>query len=190
MPSTLESIGDRVFRYSALKEIEIPEKVTNIPSYMIESNKELEKVILHKGIKEIGLGAFMECKKLEHIQIPETCTRIDEKAFYATGIKSLVLPKSVGLLGVYSFTRNRKLEKLVIEGSIDRIPKYCSKLKEVILSKSGVRFLGYKTFLGCRELEHMHIPECLRQLEKGSLAGTKVNIDSDKIEGIEKAYEP
>ena len=46
-------------------------------------------------LRKIGAMAFMDCSSLESIELPESLNQVEQKAFWNTGIKETVLPRSV-----------------------------------------------------------------------------------------------
>ena len=65
----------------ALKEIYIPENVTEIPEAAFAGCMALESVYLPSGLKSIGEAAFEGCYSLREIAIPASVTYIHEDAF-------------------------------------------------------------------------------------------------------------
>ena len=57
--------------------------------------RSLSDVSIGKRLRKIGAMAFMDCNSLEDIKLPESLNEVEQKAFWNTEIKSLVLPKSV-----------------------------------------------------------------------------------------------
>lgn len=54
----------------------------------------LREVVVPEGITEIGSLAFAECSKLERVYIPATVTQIDETAFDGCGHVTICAPKN------------------------------------------------------------------------------------------------
>ena len=55
--------------YSALKLIDLPKGIEVIEDYAFYRCLALEEIHLYAGIKRLGCGAFMGCKKLKKIVI-------------------------------------------------------------------------------------------------------------------------
>ena len=93
LPSCLESMGNCVFKNCLnLKKINIPtnKKFTNLPPH-----------------------TFYGCESLEAVTIPSNITRIGDKCFYRSGLKSLNIPASVTDVGIEAFMYCDNLDKLV-----------------------------------------------------------------------------
>ena len=87
-----------------LKNIVIPEGVTEIGEYAFYSCMFLETVALPKTLKKIGQYAFMSCRALRQVEIPEGVEQIDNHAFGATNnLKEVHLPDSLKTVHRYIF---------------------------------------------------------------------------------------
>ncbi len=82
-------------------------KGDSIPSF--ENNKSIKKVIIKKGITGIPEDTFYGCKNLKKVSLPEGLISIGSGAFIGTGIKKIVVPKSVKYLTVMSISDNVKI---------------------------------------------------------------------------------
>ncbi|AKN34126.1 leucine rich repeats containing protein [Clostridium carboxidivorans P7] len=79
--NNLQYIGMRAFEYSSLKNIQIPEGITEIPEKAFYRCKNLKKVSLPSTLKNIGKEAFAFCYELTEINFPENLEKIDSRAF-------------------------------------------------------------------------------------------------------------
>jgi hypothetical protein len=63
----------------------------------------IPEVVNGYTITSIGAGAFMNCKGLTDVAIPETVTKIGYNAFRNAGLRSVTLPASVTCIGTNAF---------------------------------------------------------------------------------------
>ena len=56
-------------------------------------------VVFPKTLKEIEAGCFKHCRYIEEMEIPKTVQYIFQDAFYGCGLKKLIVPQSVKLIG-------------------------------------------------------------------------------------------
>ena len=79
--------------------------VISLATYAFSSCYDLEgDIILPQGLRTIGVRAFFECHKIEHIVIPNSVVIIGDSAFYdCYGIEEYVIPSSVRYIGSYAF---------------------------------------------------------------------------------------
>ena len=103
LPETVKYIGNDAFSRSTLKKVNIPSKVTEIPSRAfyacnltgieipdtvktIGPNafnlcRSLKNVMIPRSVETVGSGAFSECYTLESVTFDNTVTTIDDSAF-------------------------------------------------------------------------------------------------------------
>lgn len=88
----------------SLRNIVIPEGVTEIGEQAFNSCMFLETVVLPKSLKKIGKMAFMSCRSLRQVEIPEGVEEICDHAFGATNnLKEVYLPNSLQRVDRYMF---------------------------------------------------------------------------------------
>lgn len=118
----LQTIEDRAFVYTAIKEVTIPANVRTIEEVALSGCDELTKltinsplleeipygcfsspklteVTLSPNIKKIGSRAFNVCTSLKSIELPFWLQEIGEYAFTCTGLTELTIPMNVTTLG-------------------------------------------------------------------------------------------
>ena len=67
--------------YDQVKEIELPDTVTEIGPKAFEKCLELEKIHIPDGVKKIGYGAFWDCRSLKELVLPDSVETIGKCAF-------------------------------------------------------------------------------------------------------------
>lgn len=122
LPKGLKSIGQRAFnQLTELKEIVIPDTVT-----------------------EIGTDAFARCFNLTNVKLSRNLKEIPERCFLDTKLSSVVLPDTLEIIGAGAFAVNlvgqygyegSELSSVVIPASVNYIGadafKQCEKLKDI-----------------------------------------------------------
>lgn len=63
----------------------------------------MEDVRLPSTLRIIENSAFVRCKNLKEIKLPDRLEKIGASSFMESGLKELVLPKSVREMGPYTF---------------------------------------------------------------------------------------
>ncbi len=154
IPEGTESIGDRAFNgCDNLTGISIPSSVKSIGSEAFIGTKWLENereknpcvtvnrilidgrtcsgsISILKGVEIIAGGAFLGCKELKSINLPESLTYIGDVAFYGCGsLANINIPENLVSIGDYAFYG-------------------CSSLASISIP-AGVTSIGSETFYGC-----------------------------------------
>lgn len=92
-------LGVRALSGNSLKKIIIPKGVIEIGDDSFGGCSSLENIKLPNSLKVIGDGAFGGCTKLKNIEIPKGVRYIGEEAFKMTNISSITIPESVQYIG-------------------------------------------------------------------------------------------
>lgn len=79
---------------SLVKELVIPDGITEIKPISFINCKNLEKIMLPSSVTKIGKRAFYGCSNLV-VEVPDTITQIGEGAFY--GCKSYIMDKTIDI---------------------------------------------------------------------------------------------
>lgn len=193
-PNTLQSIGYDAFQKSKIKGAYMPNSVTSIGSEAFRNCKWLENASWSSAAATIERFCFQECVNLRTFEIPEgvttirwsafygatnfnprfpsTLTRIEDYAFYNSGIDELVIPESVTFIGGYAFAYCNNLVSVTLPTSYYKITYgnnigsfvgNCPMLKDVyfksptVMNRDGIDF-----FNGCTaEGLTLHVPSFL-----------------------------
>lgn len=120
---TVISIGEKVFMKATVSEVVLP-----------------------KSIKFILANAFEGCKKLKHIDLPESIEYLGHSCFAESGLVDFNCPDSLEIIPYCCFDK-------------------CVELKNVNLGRC-ISKLEFEAFRECFNLKHITLPDCL--LEIGS----------------------
>lgn len=123
-----------------------------------DSRDEIEKVVIGKGVKNIGAYAFADLGSLTYVRIPGTVTDIGDYAFDAdVDLKSVVLPDYLKNIGEDAFANCIALEKVSIPVSVESIGDgafyRCFDLKRVVISFEQLKKAQKDTFAKCYSLD-------------------------------------
>ena len=136
---------------------QIRQGTKTIASQAFISCKNLENITIPDSMVIIGSDAFEYCYKLTNINIPNNVKTIGEGAFvYCESLASINLPNSIAEIGEEAFYRCA-LTSITIPNSVTEIKRgtfnYCGNLKSVYVPKS-VEKIGY--FEGCDNLADVY----------------------------------
>ena len=198
IPSSVTSIGEGAFSYSALREIEIPPSVTEFqagkPMWGVTQRTRdglvtnpvrwaaqaaglfvgcslLERVTLPENMKKIPVAMFKQCSSLEEIRIPDSVKEIEECAFLnCEGLKRITLPPDLRIL------RNR-------------VFCACGNLEEVNLP-DGLEYIEWQALALCPKLKEIKIPKSVAGIEGDAFekSGCEESL-RELIESLPVSYE-
>lgn len=206
----LQKINKYAFSYTGIKNIDIPDSVTTLGTYIFSGCKKLESVKMPENDKaKLSEGMFYHCKALKNVDITSGIKTIGESAFYGCeNLKSIKLPDSVKKIEGFAFENCSSLEKIELPDTLNTIELYaffsCKSLKDMKIP-AGVKIIERYTFYGCSNLKNIVIPETITEireyafsycssLEKMTFNGKNTKMaqdaigsyvdDNNKLEGI------
>ena len=149
-------IGISQFLESSIKEVLIPNSVTNIGASAFRSSKNLKLIEIPSSVINIGGYAFCGCSSLISIKIPNSVTSIGDSAFEScTGLKSIEISTNVKSISYGMLRGCTNLTSIKIPNSVTSIGDYafyvCSSLTSIAIPDS-VTSIGNTTFNGCTNL--------------------------------------
>ncbi len=161
-------IGDYAFFYCAMRNVTIPDSVTNIGDYAFIGCSSLTSVTIPSGVTKIGRFTFNSCSGLASVTIPDGVTYIGSGAF--TGCKSLTeitIPDSVKYIDDYAFPDCSAVTNITIPNGITRIGSGtfsgCGSLTSITIP-DGVTEIGGDAFSGCSSLTSITIPNGVMEI--------------------------
>lgn len=148
----------------------------------------IKTVVVENGVKNIGNLAFMNCKKLSKVTIPNSNVKmnIDSDVFFGcSSLKSFNIPKQVYRIGDGAFSCPN-LTKI----TVDKNNKYFVSVNNV-LYKAGKKYLiqyapgkkdtrftipstvnrmGVASFMYCKNLKSVTLPKSIKWIEQNNFA--------------------
>ena len=178
MPASLDDIGNNAFQYvSNIEEVVLSKGngvmfsyyLSSIPWYY--SKEKLKNVIIEEGIVNIIDRAFLNCRNLTNITIPDSVTAIGEYAFSGCSLTSTTIPDRVTTIGKYAFAGCNSLTSITIPDSVTTIGERtfynCKSLTSVIIG-DGVTTIEDEVFYGCTGLTSVKIPDSVTSIKFGA----------------------
>ena len=120
-------------------------------------------------VTSIGDYAFLECRNLTSINMPEGVTSIGLQAFFnCTSLTSINIPEGVTSIGTNTFTFCSSLTSINIPESVTSIGQaafsYCWSLTSINIPES-VTSIGDGAFSYCREIRSLYIKDIKKYLQ-------------------------
>jgi hypothetical protein len=130
------------------------------------SGKNINNVIVTRGISQIGDYAFYSTSSMISLTIPNTVNRIGYYAVrYCNNLASITIPGSVKLIEMSAFER-------------------CNKMTQVILQE-GIEEISVDAFSECTALTSISIPNSVRKMSNAFyLCDDLIQIDVDMAENV------
>ena len=155
-----------------IKEIKIPNNITNINDYTFCGCRSLTSVTIPDSVTSIDEMAFYYCTSLTSIAIPDSVTSIGQSAFGGcAGLTSITIPDSVTSIEWGAFSDCESLTSITIPDSITSIETYtfdcCRRLTSITIPNS-VKKIGYSAFRYCENLTDITIPDSVTSIEWGA----------------------
>ena len=156
-----EVVVNSLYSYPYRKDVAIPDtvmyegtvyNVIGIDAYAFIGCKNLIKVSIPNSVLYIGSYAFYDCSSLKNITLPDSLSVIKESVFeLCSSLEYVYWPKNLTAIGFDAFESCKKLTSLYIPNSVKRI-------------YSGA-------FSGCKGLTVLSVPSSVIQLDDGAFNG-------------------
>ena len=152
LPTSITSIPKEGFSgCSALKSINIHDKVTNIGELAFNGCTGLTSLIIPNSVTSIGELAFNGCSNLTSLTIPGSVTSIENTFKGNTFLTSVTIKDGVTSIGGEAFSGCTGLTKITIPSSVTSIGQgafqNCTGLTSVTIM-DGVKSIGELAFNG------------------------------------------
>ena len=147
-------IGKKAFFNSSIKKVNINASVNTICEYCFASS-DVEDIKINSGLVRICKCAFKGCSALNNINIPSTCSVIEDGVFDSTPFKSKGSIIDNVLINVDCNTKTLNLKDVRI---ITTQACINSKISSLNITDS-VEFIGNRAFFGNNLLEYVIFPE-------------------------------
>ena len=160
----LKSIGEGAFRgCKNLKNIIIPNSVTNIGYSAFAGCTSLESIIIPDNVTNLDGTTFVQCVNLSNVTLGKGLETLNYEIFYlCSNLKSITIPNNIKHLGLRTFAGCTNLESIELpEGLLDigtgesQTFQNCQKLESIILP-STIKSIGGSAFSNCLNLKSIY----------------------------------
>lgn len=194
IPITVKKICARAFYQSGLQSLTIPDNVTTIESYYakgtFENCKNLYKVDIGDGLKEIGNSCFSGCSKLKDVKLGDNLSRIGENAFLdCNALSEVTMKNSVEEIGPSCFQNCISLKNIVLSKRLSKIGYsafYQSGLQSLTIPDSVIEIdsiWSRGTFENCEKLEKVVLGNHLKKI------GVRSFYDCKNLKNVSIGYD-
>ena len=157
--------GNTFSNMSLLKEVELPDSITEIRGQAFKGCSSLESVTLPNELEYLGGGAFYECSALKKIDLPDSLEYLGGEAFYGcSDLEEVTLSHQLTEIRGNTFEECTSLKRIDLPDSVTRIGGHAFydalDLEEVVISpESELKEIGSSAFRRCFSLEEITLPE-------------------------------
>jgi len=161
-----------------LKQITIPDTVTNIGVGAFEECESLEKINIPNSIKNIGNRAFLRCRSLKYIELPDSVISIGDEAFSECASLTINVPRSVNHIGYLGFNdclyiKECNSDNYIVDGKmlIDKregtINSFMGASESIIIPNSVTRLYEFYPFFPTN-FRQITIPDSVKSIEEST----------------------
>lgn len=163
------------FENSSVETVILQDNITDIPVEAFLNCKSLTNVQMPNSIKTIQWEAFCGCEKLTEIYLPEGLISIGGYVFEGTAIKKLLLPSTITSLkdengtAFHSFSTLEEIDFRDTE--IDNLPNQLFSNCEnlkTVYLPSTLKTIGSNAFERCKSLKSIVLPESIETIDSGA----------------------
>ena len=192
LPSTLTSIGNSAFEYSAISALDLTvcPNITAIPYGMLCGCSALTSFTIPATITSIGNNAF-SATGLTSIEVPETVEAYGSSLFSnCSDLSSVVLPDNITAIPVNMFRNCSSLQSFTVPENVVSIEaggfRGCTSLSEVKLPY-GLAYIGSNAFNGDTSLTSIYIPRSVKSIGANAFYPMSVN-NVIEVEALSGSY--
>lgn len=136
------------------------------------NNKNVEQFAFTDNIIGIAGGAFMDCKKITELNIPEKVKILGGYAFYnCEALQTITLPSKLDAVFEAMFYRCYALKEVKLPYTVTEICDYaftsCKKLSNFSIPEAVTK-IGQYAFLSCRAISSLTIPAAVTEIGEGA----------------------
>lgn len=161
LPQNLTKIEDSCFDGAMIKQITIPDTVTEIGDNAFNYCGDLASIALPSGLQKISSRMLSSCMSLTFITIPASVTEIGDQAFANSGLTSITIPSTVTTLGIGAFSGCNSLAHMDIQANVTEIPENFAQEsgRTSVTLPDTVETIGRSAFISARaNLTEITIP--------------------------------
>lgn len=142
---------------------------------LLKGSDSIYNYSVRMGTKTICDNAFVSCKKMRSISIPNSVTTIGDRAFCGCwSLITITIPNKVTKIGDRTFLGCCDLSSINIPENVESIGELaffgCSGLTSINIPDS-VKSIGYGAFQDCRGIKSIIIPNSVTSIGRGAFEG-------------------
>lgn len=162
---------------NTIAKIVIKKGISNIGNEAFTGYYNLSEVVMPNSVTRIGISAFAGCRSLTNIIIPDSVTDIQNWAFSGClNLNRVIIPNSVIWIRAHSFYECRELKNIIIPNSVTSIGELafavCHGLTSITIPNS-VTYIGDGAFSLCDNLSEIFIASSVTHIGERTLSSCR-----------------
>ncbi len=191
VPDTLEGqpvtiLGKAAFsKLASLTNVNFPAGLEVVEEAAFGGCVNLACAQLPAHVQKLGMSAFSGCYRLGTVTLPDTLARIDNEAFYSSGLTNIHLPSALTNVSYSLFAFCSNLTQVTLPANLTHIGSSafmrCPALQQIDLPPN-LAAVGDYAFYGCGSLTSLRLPARLAVIGVDALQGcnaiTNIAVDA------------
>lgn len=191
----LIEIGESAFQEAKINQIHFNDGLQKIEDSSFY-NSNLTEAVLPESITDLGIGAFMDCRKLRSVKLPPNIEELTNTFTGCSSLRTLRIPKKVkkiingaGLRGSITygpaFTADGSQDSCSSLASItvEKGNKYFTTVEGILFNKSKTTLIVYPA---AKKGKKYSVPKSVKKLSYGAFAGCNNLRELSMKDGVTK----
>ncbi len=181
LPSSLRIIGEQAFSGACIhQDIVIPKNVSKIEAGAFENLRLSPSITFEEGscLSELGEVAFLSCKGIKEIKLPEPLKRLNKNVFQSCiNLETIQFSSQIEEIDECCFHNCSKLNNVVLPPKVTRLGMLafgeCVNLSDIKLN-DGLIDIEVSVFKGCEKLTSLELPDSIETLDSSFVKGCSI----------------
>lgn len=177
IPSTVATLENQAFaECTGLTSVEFSASKITTETFGVFYGSGAEEgmdITFGSNITAVPPGLFENCPNIDCVTLGSSVTTVNQKAFYASGVRSVVVPKSVTSIHPTAFSLCNRLEGFTVDSSNTT---YAVGASGELMSKNKVQLYRYPSGRGVTSYK---VPVTVQVISTGAFHGDSTLVEVD-----------
>lgn len=177
VPEKCSAITVRFAISNALESIKFENDETKLVEWGFSGCRSLTELELPKALTEIPKGLCNGCTGLKKVIIPDTVKIIGDSSFSESALIEINIPEGVSRIDENAFAKCKQLTSIKMLNSVmsigDKAFYSCESLTQIIFSEQ-LKEIGVRAFANCVQLQSIKIPNSVEKIGQSAFNECKM----------------